>query len=83
MNPAVPAAFFADERGIDSRVDRSRDSQFPVDPHASVDPSPGGSRGYFRIPRSADVSASMNAGRENSLSAYFISGAAGLGSWMP
>ena len=35
---------------------------------------------HLRIPRSADVSASMNAGRENSRSAYFMSGAAGLGS---
>src|SRR5258708_34921900 len=38
---------------------------------------------YLRIPRSAEVSASMNAGREKSRSAYFISGAAGFGSWMP
>jgi len=38
---------------------------------------------HFLMPRSADVSASMNAGRENSRSAYFISGAAGLGSPMP
>jgi len=43
----------------------------------------GGSRGYLRIPRSADVNASMNAGRENRRSAYFISGAAGFGNWMP
>src|SRR5262249_43462570 len=34
---------------------------------------------YLRIPRSADVSASENAGRENSRSAYFMSGAAGFG----
>jgi hypothetical protein len=39
--------------------------------------------GYFRIPRSAEVSASMNAGRENSRSEYFMSGAAGLGNAMP
>ena len=38
---------------------------------------------YLRIPRSADVSASENAGRANSRSAYFISGAACFGIWMP
>jgi hypothetical protein len=38
---------------------------------------------YFRIPRSALVSASMNAGRGGNRSAYFISGAAGFRSWMP
>src|SRR5690349_10785012 len=38
---------------------------------------------YFRIPRSAEVSASENAGRAKSRSAYFISGAACLGIWMP
>jgi len=57
----------------------SRDSQFPVDPHARVGPLAGLSRGYFLIPLSALVSASMNACRENSRSAYFISGAAGFG----
>ena len=35
------------------------------------------------IPRSADVSASENAGRAKRRSAYFISGAACLGIWMP
>ena len=40
-------------------------------------------RAYFRIPRSAEVSASENAGRANSRSAYFISGAAGLGIAIP
>ena len=38
---------------------------------------------HFRMPRSAEVSASENAGRANSRSAYFISGAACLGIWMP
>ena len=38
---------------------------------------------YFRITFSDAVSASMNAGRLNKRSAYFISGAHGLGSWMP
>ena len=38
---------------------------------------------YFLIPRSAEVSASMKAGRENNRSAYFMRGAAGLGSAMP
>jgi hypothetical protein len=38
---------------------------------------------HLRMPRSALVSASMNAGRENSRSAYFISGAACFGNWMP
>jgi len=38
---------------------------------------------YFRIPRSADVSASENAGRANSRSAYFMSGAACFGIWIP
>src|SRR5438552_1071538 len=42
-----------------------------------------GSRRYLRIPRSAEVSASMNAGRENHRPEYFISGAAGFGSWIP
>ncbi len=38
---------------------------------------------YLRIPRSADVSASEKAGRANRRSAYFISGAACFGIWMP
>ena len=38
---------------------------------------------YLRIPRSAEVSASENAGRENSRSAYFMSGAACFGIWTP
>ena len=38
---------------------------------------------HLRMPRSADVSASENAGRANSRSAYFMSGAACLGIWMP
>ena len=38
---------------------------------------------HLRIPRSALVSASINAGRENRRSAYFIKGAACLGTWMP
>ena len=52
-----------------------------LDPHALCARVPSRcSRRYFLIPLSALVSASMNAGRENSRSAYFISGAAGLGS---
>jgi hypothetical protein len=46
-------------------------------------PHAADSRRYLRIPLSALVRASMNAGRENSRSAYFMSGAAGLGSWIP
>ena len=38
---------------------------------------------YLRIPRSAEVSASENAGRANSRSAYFMSGAACFGIWIP
>jgi hypothetical protein len=38
---------------------------------------------YLRMPRSAEVSASENAGRANRRSAYFISGAACFGIWMP
>jgi hypothetical protein len=38
---------------------------------------------YFRIPRSAEVKASENAGRENSRSAYFMSGAACFGICTP
>src|SRR5258708_4332057 len=38
---------------------------------------------HFPITFSEAVSASMKAGRLNSLSAYFISGAACLGNWMP
>ena len=39
--------------------------------------------GHFRMPRSAEVSASEKAGRANSRSAYFISGAACFGITMP
>ena len=39
--------------------------------------------GYFRMPRSAEVRASENAGRANSRSAYFSSGAACFGMEMP
>src|SRR3954470_5013128 len=42
-----------------------------------------GAARHLRMPRSADVSASENAGRANRRSAYFISGAACLGIWMP
>jgi hypothetical protein len=38
--------------------------------------------GYFRMTFSEAVMASMNAGRLNSLSAYFISGAHCFGSWI-
>ena len=38
---------------------------------------------YLRIPRSAEVSASENAGRAHSRSAYFIKGAAVFGIWIP
>src|SRR5439155_7162003 len=38
---------------------------------------------HLRIPRSAEVSASENAGRVNKRSAYFISGAACFGIWIP
>ena len=43
----------------------------------------GGRFFHLRITFSEAVSASMKAGRLNSLSAYFISGAACLGNWMP
>ena len=38
---------------------------------------------YLRMPRSADVIASENAGRANNRSAYLSSGTACLGIWMP
>ena len=43
----------------------------------------GGCFFHLRITFSEAVSASMNAGRLKSLSAYFISGAACFGNWMP
>lgn len=46
-------------------------------------PLAGCSRRYFLIPRSAEVSASENAGRANSRSAYFMRGAACLGMAIP
>ena len=51
--------------------------------HAKDRPAFARGRRYLRIPRSADVSASENAGRANSRSAYFMSGAACFGIWMP
>ena len=49
-------------------------------------PTGGAARGHAdqrRMPRSADVSASENAGRANRRSAYFISGAAVFGICTP
>lgn len=60
-------------------VEALYDSLPNVDPEAILS-----NRGaYFRMPRSAEVSASENAGRANRRSAYFMSGAAVFGIWMP
>jgi hypothetical protein len=56
---------------------------FTIEPLFRPGPIASNRNAYLRIPRSAEVSASENAGRANSRSAYFMSGAAVLGIWIP
>src|SRR5437773_7104081 len=59
-----------------------RDDEFVSNRYDASRLALGGIR-HLRIPRSAEVSASENAGRVNRRSAYFISGAACFGIWIP
>jgi hypothetical protein len=56
---------------------------FTIEPQLRLRTIASNRNAYLRIPRSAEVSASEKAGRANSRSAYFMSGAAVFGIWMP
>ena len=62
---------------------RKVSNRFTIEPHLRPGTIASNRNAYLRIPRSAEVSASENAGRANSRSAYFMSGAAVFGIWMP